>query len=759
MPISIPRLRIWFALLALAVVAVVAGFYLYARIQNLSFLKQLPEKLGVDIQQSSQGFSLSKSQAGRTLFTIRAANAVQYTDGGRAELRDVNIVVYGRQSNRFDQIYGARFEYDPKAGTVVARGEVNIDLQGNASGPAEADQSPPRELQNPIHVKTSGLAFNQKTGVAHTDQYVEFHVPQGDGSAVGAAYDTNNNVLTLESQVVLRVKDQNGTTVHAAHGTIDKEPHEINLSAAKIEQQDRDFQSDWLKLLLTPENEVQRAIASGNVQLTTTHGPSSNRLRSPYAEMMLGAKNQIRTAIFSGGVEMETRGPNAATSTAGRVAVEFAAENRPRIVHASEQVRIQQQPSPEGKEQQRIEITSQATDFYIRDGRLLAYALSQGPAEVTITPVKPAVPGEHTVITAAHMRAEFDPQNHLDLMRGEPNAKITSIVPGQPDKVSTSDSVVAHFAAGGGILDIRQEGNFRYSEPDTKNSPMGPGGRFGYAARARYTPDEDVLTLTGAPRIVDGGMTVTATTVRIIRRSGDAFAQGSVKTTYSELQQNPDGAILATKEPVHVTSNSMNVQRQSGIARYLGNARLWQGANVVEAPSIEFDRPNRSLVAQGTAAKPVTSVFVQINENGKTTPAVVTAARLVYNDSDRWAHYTGGVLARGDAMTVTSSSADIILVPAKSRTAQAVVSPSQLDQIIALGNIVVEQQERRATGEKLVYTAADEKYVMTGGSPLLADSLHGTIRGDSLTFFNRDDRVLVESHESSRSITRTRVTR
>ena len=83
MPISIPRLRVWFAMLAIAVVAVVAGFYFYARIQNRSFLKQLPQKLGVDIQQSSQGFSLSKSQGGRTLFTIRAANAVQYTGGGR----------------------------------------------------------------------------------------------------------------------------------------------------------------------------------------------------------------------------------------------------------------------------------------------------------------------------------------------------------------------------------------------------------------------------------------------------------------------------------------------------------------------------------------------------------------------------------------------------------------------------------------------------------------------------------------------------
>ncbi len=479
---------------------------------------------------------------------------------------------------------------------------------------------------------------------------------QGEGSAVGATYDTKNNVLTLESQVVLKANDQNGTTVHAAHGTIDKEPREINFSDARIHQQDHDFQSDRLELLLTPENDVQRAVATGNVQLVTTRAANSTRLRSPYAEMMLGAKNQIKSAVFSGGVRMETSGPDAAAVTAGRAIVEFAEQNRPQVVHASENVRIQQQPSPQSKQQQRVEITSQAADMFVRQGRLIAYAQSQGPAQVTITPIKPAVPGEQTVVTAARMRAEFDEQNHLDLVRGEPGAKITSIVPGQPDKVSTSDSVVAHFAPGGGVLDIRQEGNFRYNEPDTKNSPLGPGGRFAYAARARYTPDDDVLTLTGSPRIVDGGMTVTANTVRIVRRSGDAFAQGSVKTTYSELQQNPDGAILATRDPVHVTSNSMNVQRQSGIARYLGNARLWQGANVVEAPSIEFDRPNRSLVAQGTASTPVTSVFVQTDKNGKTTPVVVTAARLVYNDSDRRARYTGGVLARGEAMTMTSAS-------------------------------------------------------------------------------------------------------
>ena len=647
----------------------------------------------------------------------------------------------------------------PKEGTVVARGEVNIDLEGNATGPVQPDQAPPRELQNPIHLKTSGLVFNQKTGIAHTDQNVEFRVPQGDGSAVGATYDTKNNVLTLESQVTLKANDRHGTTVRAAHGTIDKEPREINLSDARVHQQDRDFQSDRLQLLLTPENEVQRTVATGHVQLVT-QGPNSTRLRSPYAEMMLGEKNQIQTAVFSGGVEMEASGPNAAKVTAGRVAVDFAKPNRPQVVHASESVRIEQQPSQEGRQQQRIEIASQAVDMYIREGRLIAYAQSQGPAQVTITPVKPSVPGRthgrHRGAHAGRVRCGESPgpgARRTPTPRSHPSflASPTRSAPAIPwsptsrlgEEFWTSDRM------GTSVTASRRR---RIRPWDREAALLTRRVR----AIRRMT---DALTLAGAPRIVDGGMTITANTIRILQRTGDAFAQGSVKTTYSELQQNPDGAILATADPVHVTSNSMNVQRQSGIARYLGNARLWQAANVVEAPSIEFDRLNRSLVAQGTASTPVTSVFVQIDKAGKSTPAVVTAARLVYNDSDRRAHYTGGVLARGENMTMTSTRADIILAPAGSRSAQVSVSASRLDQIIATGNIVVQQQIRRATGEKLVYTAADEKFVMTGGPPLLADSEHGTIRGDSLTFYTRDDRVLVESNESSRTITRTRVTR
>jgi len=57
----------------------------------------------------------------------------------------------------------------------------------------------------------------------------------------------------------------------------------------------------------------------------------------------------------------------------------------------------------------------------------------------------------------------------------------------------------------------------------------------------------------------------------------------------------------------------MTAHNSPAIALYEGNARLWQDANLVEAPSIQFDRDRRSLVAQGTAAHPVSTVLVQEN--------------------------------------------------------------------------------------------------------------------------------------------------
>jgi lipopolysaccharide export system protein LptA len=252
-------------------------------------------------------------------------------------------------------------------------------------------------------------------------------------------------------------------------------------------------------------------------------------------------------------------------------------------------------------------------------------------------------------------------------------------------------------------------------------------------------------------------MTTTADLVTLNRTNGEAEAQNNVKTTYNDLKPNPQGALLASSSPVHVTSRNMTAQRNSGIAKYTGNARLWQDANIIEAPTITFDRDHRQVTAIASGKQLVSTVLVQQDKTGKVTPVFIHSQRLTYDDNAAVAHFDGNVTVRSTSGNMDAGKADVYLAKSAGQKPQQ-PGPAQLDHIIAENHVRVEQQGRTATGGKLVYTPTDDKFVMTENSPTITDPAHGTIVGSSLTFFRADDRVLVEGG-ASRTVTTTRVSR
>ena len=44
----------------------------------------------------------------------------------------------------------------------------------------------------------------------------------------------------------------------------------------------------------------------------------------------------------------------------------------------------------------------------------------------------------------------------------------------------------------------------------------------------------------------------------------------------------------------------------------------------------------------------------------------------------------------------------------------------QLTRIVAQGQVVVRQGDRRGTAEEAIYTAADQKFVLSGGEPTIS---------------------------------------
>jgi lipopolysaccharide export system protein LptA len=820
MPLKIYRLRRLLAATAVLLTLVVAGMYFYARFRAVNVLKQIPGKIGYDIKQTASGFQFSKSDGKRTLFTVQASDLKEFKLNGNAELHNVSIVLYGRDSSRFDQIYGDDFAYNQKTGDVTAKGDVQIDLVANPAGLASPDQTTPKELKDPIHLKTHDLIFNKDSGNAMTAARVEFRTPQATGWAVGVKYAGKTNTLTLSSQIHVVLNGPNAAIIEAEHGIITNEPREITLDHPHLSRADGMVQADQAVFYLGRENQVERVLATGNVTTETRmqeakrsgvaanrnsklgsagqQPPAEMRSRSDQVEFLLAGKQDLlRTATMTGNVHIEQTGQQHMRGDAGRVVLDFAAQNHLQKVHALDGVRLTQSAVAENKPAangiatgpQDFELTAPIIDFTVAQGHILQHAVTSGAPQITISQLSEAHPesqhdrstqaaGQRTVVTAGKFVAEFassEGKNHLASLHGAPNARIVNSTPGQPDRVSTSESVDAAFLSQGGIAAITQQGNVAYTDGQQPDKRM-----HAWADSAHYTPADQMLVLTGNPRVADGGMATTAKTIRINRSTGDALAQDDVKSTYSELKEQPDGALLASSSPIHVTAHSMTAHNNSGIALYAGNARLWQDANIIEAPTIQFDRDRRFVTAQGTPAQPVQTILVQSQKANagnipqdekivetaprnassppRSSPVSITAAKLTYADSERRVHYEGGVVARSADFTASAKTVDAYLLP-RSQTSnnQSFAGLGQLDRMVAQDSVVIQQPRRRAEGQQLVYTVANDQFVLTGGPPSIFDAEQGKITGVSLTFFRGDDRVLVEGEASTPVVTQTRV--
>ena len=302
---SIAQLRKWLVWSTVALLAVVTVSYFVARARVRPQLHSIPKHLGIDIQQTSEGFTISKSEGGRTIYTIRASNAVQFKKGGHADLKNVNIVVYGKAHDRYDQIYGKEFTYDPVTGDVVGMGEVHIDLQGYAEGPTKPDQAPPDELKNPIHIVTNSITFNQKTGQAYTDEVVQFRTVQASGTARGAFYDSNTNQLQLKSDVHIITTGDNAADIVGSSGTIQKDPRQAVLLNAAIYQPDRTLTTDKLTMFFEPDNSVQHAQAEGNVNIEV-RGDTIVDITGPRGDLNMGPDNVVVQAVVTGGAKYNT---------------------------------------------------------------------------------------------------------------------------------------------------------------------------------------------------------------------------------------------------------------------------------------------------------------------------------------------------------------------------------------------------------------------------------------------------------------------
>jgi lipopolysaccharide transport protein LptA len=144
--------------------------------------------------------------------------------------------------------------------------------------------------------------------------------------------------------------------------------------------------------------------------------------------------------------------------------------------------------------------------------------------------------------------------------------------------------------------------------------------------------------------------------------------------------------------------------------------------------------PQLKAVSVTPAAEPAPPVFTTIY-----------APELLYRDDQRIARYTGGVKLTRQKMIITSKELTAYLAP-KTEDNQ---NDSSLDHAFANGSVNVFDvigtgRTRTGTAEHAEYWTKEDKVMLNGGAPQMVDSYKGVTKGQQLTYFNADDRLLVD---------------
>jgi lipopolysaccharide export system protein LptA len=721
MRFTIERLRMLVLVAGVLLVIALGVFLGTARFRNRFIRKDLPQKLGLNIQEEAKGIVVTHEVRGHVLYKIRASKQVQLKRDGKVflQLHDVNIELYAEDGSRVDRIAGDEFEYDPDTGIAKAVGPVEIALMKPKVAPAIAPNATANQALNgtqknnsltsaaqtvatgEIHVKTSGLVFNRNSGEASTGERVEFTLAQGSGSAIGAKYDSHNGLLLLDHAVQLNVqRGADSIELLAQHAAFQRDDQVCDLQVATVHYRDDVSNAEQAKVYFRDDGSAERLEASKGFSMVTSTG---GRLTAPTGTLNFDEHSQPSHGLLRDGVAIDSdRNGRHIHGTSPTIELVFAGQGELRSAHLERGVQIVSQeevPSEKGIVRAHRTWLSPVADVAFRNAgkNKVELASIHGTGGVTVEAISqrgnaPAAPEK---MAADEVTGEFGSNGALTRLTGRGHTTIGETTATGTRQTTSSDLLVAHLNATG---DAKQRGrNVNAGDAQIESATMDgnvvltqqPPAKAGAAQpelratadHADYDNAGQLLRLTGSPRVTDGGLELTAEKLNVSQESGDALALGNVKATWmgddtgsgngagpgKSGDPNGTGAGFGAQGPAHVVAQQAALQRSSAVI-FRGDARLWQQGNSVIAPVIVLDRTKQTLTAATKDRKnPVQVVLVsatgavpgQQGAQKKNEPSIirVRGGDLKYSSAERKVVMRAGVVGN-----VASSTEDATTV-------------------------------------------------------------------------------------------------
>ena len=749
----------WSALVAFVLASSTGGVYLKRQYRAHVEKKNAPPAPPRDVERQSSGITFSKGDGTRTIFTVQASKSTDFKGQDASLLEDVHITVFGKNGDRHDVIHTQSCQYAKADCGVQCNGDVQMELQSAADAERFREQS--SAVPNIIRVETRGVTFEQATGRAQTVQPVKFSFPNGSGEGVGAVYSSEEGQLRLIRDVHLKMDASSvskGTSKsNSAASEVDiqgsslefgKTTHSILLfGPATATTSAQQLTAGELFVSLDPAFRARSLIARPGMLGQTPEvvsrgsGGGSTKLHADQLTAELSPEGWVTTVVAEGNVDGTA--PNGGLQAEHGELEMWPRVNQAKLLTVRGNVRLRSRDPKTGLQRN---VKTEALQLNFTGGQLgqqnrvqHSETLARGTIEWN------DAAASRSKLTADKLALDFSATGKAQQLVATGAVQTERELKGKPLQTADSKSGLIQMEPTGEWSKITMQGNVRLKE----------GDRSGEAQQAVFTKANQTAVLTGQALARDASSETHAAKITFNQATGEIFAEGNVRST--DLSAKATTTQLAPA-PTNLSSEHMEANSKTGRALYTGHARMWQGASVLEAESIELLRDTRVVNAVGN----VRAVFPQASSNDQSQPKKqpslwhISAGTLTYGDLENRAKLEENVVVQSVDQRMRAPVLDLFFLRAAGGK-QGVPGAAQISRAVGTGGVMVEEGDRRATAEKGVYTAEDQKFVLSGGNPTLYDAQEGTTTGRQLTFHIADDTIIVDSAEGMRTLTKHRV--
>ena len=747
----------WSALLAFALAGITGGLYVQRLWVAHREKQNAPAPLPQNEEKQFTTLHFKKVEGDRTIFDLEASKSTDLRGQDISLLEDVKIKVFGKNGDRNDVIHTQSCRYAKTDGSIQCDGKVQFELQ-SAEDLARTAANPAGK-PDIIHIDTSGVTFERATGGAQTVQPVKFSFPNGSGDGVGAVYQSEQGQLRLIRDVHIQMQPapdataKKGTTLPAqvemsgSSMEIDKVGHIVQLfGPATATSSGQQVTAGQFMLLLDGEFRAQALVAApGSLNQqpeVKNHGAKGDStLRADKLTAHLSPQGWTSRILAEGKVQ--------GTSPSGNLEAEsgememWPGLNQAKLLTLRGNVRVNGRDLKSGMTRS---LTSNVVQLTFAGGKAGAVNRVQH-AETLERGVMEWLDAAavSSKLAADKLALDFSARGKPQLLNATGAVQSQREILGRPVETASSATGVAQLSAAGDWSQITLRGNVRLQEAE----------RNAEAQQAVFARAAQTTVLTGQAMVRDAGSETHAPKITFFQSTGEIETEGPVRSTDFDSKSS---TLQMSSVPANLSADHMRANSKTGRAVYTGHARLWQGASVLEADTIELLRPSRILNASGN----VRAVFPQAPPPGASAGSApvwhISSGLLTYWDAENRAHLEKDVFVQSADQKMRAPQLELFFTRTGADK-QGSGGTSQISRAVGTGGVVVEQGGRRGTAERGLYTAAEEKFVLTGGTPTLFDPVEGTTTGRELTFYRADDTIVVDSGNGLRTLTKHRVQR